>query len=295
MKIPSRVARASAALQLAVALAAAPAVAQDERRELAQQLVNPLASLVSVPLQYNEDSGIGLREAERELLNLQPVVPFDLGARWKVISRTVVPFASQERGEPDGGTLRGMGDVTQSLFFTPKEPSAGGWLLGAGPVVQLPTGTDPRLSTERWSAGPTVVAVKQSGSFTYGGLANHLWSLAGDDRRPAVNATFLQPFLGYVTKTHTTIALNVEATYDWTRAEASVPLHLTVSQLLKIGEQPLSLLVAARYWAESPAGGPRGWGLRTGITLLFGRGERRSPIASRARRDAPGSGGRLPT
>lgn len=140
--------------------------------------------------------------------------------------------------------------------------------------MQLPTGTDTRLLTERWSVGPTAVAVKQSGSFTYGGLANHLWSLAGGDLRPVVSATFLQPFLGYVTRVLTTIALNAEATYDWTRGEASIPLHLTVSQLLKIGSQPLSLSVAARYWAESPAGGPRGWGQRTAVTLLLRRRSR---------------------
>lgn len=96
----------------------------------------------------------------------------------------------------------------------------------------------------------------------------------GDDERPRVSATFLQPFLGYVTRTHATIALNAEATYDWTRAEASIPLHLTVSQLLRVGPRPLSLSVAARYWAESPAGGPRGWGFRTAVTLLLRRDRR---------------------
>jgi len=243
----------------------------DERGELAKKLANPLASLVSVPLQYNADSGIGPLEAGREQLNLQPVVPIDLGARWKVISRTVVPLVSQEGAAADGGTLDGLGDVTQSLFFTPRESTAGGWLLGAGPVVQLPTGSDERLSTEKWSAGPTAVAVRQSGPWTYGALANHLWSVAGEAERRSVSSTFVQPFVGFVTRTHTTVALNAEATYDWTRGAWSVPLHLTVSQLLKIGPQPLSVFVAARYWAASPAGGPEGWGFRSGVTLLFRR------------------------
>jgi len=120
----TRAPRRGAALALGLALSAAPALAQDERRDLAQRLVNPLASLVSVPLQYNEDRGIGPHEKERELLNLQPVVPFELGKRWKLTSRTVVPFASLPGGSAVGGALRGVGDITQSLFVSPKEPSS---------------------------------------------------------------------------------------------------------------------------------------------------------------------------
>lgn len=246
--------------------------ADDAQHELAQKLINPLASLVSVPLQYNVDRGIGHLDAERVQVNLQPVVPIELGERWKVISRTVVPLVSQEGAIADAGRREGMGDVTQSLFFTPKSPVAGGWLIGAGPIVQLPTGTDRRLSTGKWSVGPTAVAVRQSGAWTYGGLANHLWSITGDGARSAVSSSFVQPFVGYLTRTHTTIALNAEATYDWTGAAWSVPFHATVTQLLKLGPRPLSLSVAARYWAESPEGGPSGWGLRFGVTLLFGEG-----------------------
>jgi hypothetical protein len=247
----------------------ARAQTEDAQRTLAGKLVNPLASLVSVPFQVNLDRDIGPRAQTREQLNIQPVVPITLGPRWKVISRTVVPLVYLDGGIPDGGSLSGLSDVTQSLFFTPVAPAASGWLLGAGPVAQLPTGTDSRLSTDAWSLGPTAVAVYQAGAWTCGALANHLWPVAGERRREAPDTSLVQPFVGYVTPSRTTVALNAEATYDGTHAQWAVPVHLTVAQLLKLGPQPLSVFVAARYWAASPDGGAKGWGIRYGVTLLF--------------------------
>jgi hypothetical protein len=256
-------------LVLALGLAPAIAGADDDRTRLARELANPLATLISMPLQWNHDTGIGPADAGRSVLNLQPVVPLSLGGRWRLISRTVLPLVDQEAPAAGIGGARGPGDLTESLFLTPELPTAGGWRLGAGPVVQLPTGSEEALSTGHWSAGPTAIALRQVGPWSYGALANHLWSIAGDERRADVSSTFFQPFVSYVTPTHTTFALNAETSYDWSASTASVPLHLTVSQLLKVGPAPVSLFVGARYWAESPDRGPDGWGLRFGVTLLF--------------------------
>lgn len=117
--------------------------------------------------------------------------------------------------------------------------------------------------------GPTGVALKQVGPWTYGALANHVWTVFGDDSREKVNATFLQPFVAIVTPTKTTFSLNTESTYDWEAGEWSVPVNAAVSQMLKLGPQILQLQVGARYWVDSPPGGPDGWGLRLGVTLLY--------------------------
>jgi hypothetical protein len=100
-------------------------------------------------------------------------------------------------------------------------------------------------------------------------LTNHIWSFAGDDDRSDVSATFVQPFISYITKTKTTFGLNTESTYDWENKEWSVPINASVSQLLKIGPQIIQVGVGARYWADSPDGGPEDWGGRFTLTFLF--------------------------
>ncbi len=47
----------------------------------------------------------------------------------------------------------------------------------------------------------------------------------------------------------------------------SVPIQ-SVSQLLKIGKQPISLALGGKYYADGPEGGPD-WGLRFVVQLLF--------------------------
>lgn len=97
---------------------------------------------------------------------------------------------------------------------------------------------------------------------------NHIWSYAGESDRASVNSTFLQPFLSYTTKTQTTFAFNTESTYDWTHEQWTVPLNLSVKQLVKIGGAPVQFEFGGRYYAERPVNGPD-WGLRFTITFLF--------------------------
>ena len=83
-----------------------------------------------------------------------------------------------------------------------------------------------------------------------------------------VHWLLLQPFVSYTTKKFTTFGLNTESTYDWSNSQWTVPLNLSVSQLLKIGKQPVQFSLGARYYAEKPANGPD-WGLRFAVTFLF--------------------------
>jgi hypothetical protein len=135
-------------------------------------------------------------------------------------------------------------------------------------VFLYPSATDDALGAEKWGAGPTAVVLRQDSGWTYGMLANQLWSFAGSSSRAEVNATFLQPFVSYTTKTFTTFGLNTESTYDWSNRQWTVPINLTVSQLLKLGTQPIQFQIGGRYYAERPGGGPD-WGLRFTVTLLF--------------------------
>lgn len=238
--------------------------------ELAMKLANPIASLISVPFQYNYDHDFGVADdGHRNLLNVQPVVPFSLNEDWNIISRTILPVTWTDDVPSGTGNEFGLGDVVQSVFFSPKEKTAGGATWGVGPVLLLPTATETTLGSEKWGAGPTAVVLWQDGPWTYGGLGNHLWSFAGDEQRSEVNATFLQPFVAYTTKSAMTFSLNSEATYDWNSNDWSIPVNAIVSQLVTVGSQKISLGAGVRYWAETPDAGPEGFGLRLACTLLF--------------------------
>ena len=246
--------------------------AKDAAQDLAKQLSNPVAALISVPLQLNYDANIGPRDkGERFTLNIQPVVPFDLNADWNLISRTILPLIAQEDIVPRAGNQSGSGDVVQSLFFSPKAPTASGWIWGLGPVFLLPTGSDDLLTADKWGIGPTGVALKQTGPWTYGALCNHIVDVAGDHHRADVEATFLQPFLTYTTPQAMTFALNLESTYDWETDEASVPMNLMVNQVSKLGNQLVQVGAGIRYWLDGPDTGPEGFGLRLNFVLLFPR------------------------
>ena len=239
---------------------------------LAQQLSNPVAALISVPLQFNFDQDVGpSNDGQRYLLNIQPVLPFSLTPEWNLISRTIMPVIDQKDVVPGGGSQFGLGDIVQSLFFSPAKPSARGLIWGVGPAFLLPTASDSKLGTEQWAAGPTGVVLRQQGPWTVGILANHLWSVAGDSDRASVNASFVQPFVTYTTPTRTTFAINTESTCDQKDNPWTVPLNFTVAQLLKVNSQLLQVGIGARYWAEGSDFAPEGLGVRFTTTLLFPR------------------------
>jgi len=186
-----------------------PAAAQEpDATALAKKLSNPIADLISVPIQFNFDRGLGAEnDGERYLTNVQPVIPFSVTEDWSLISRTIAPLVGLDGVAPVGSEF-GLGDVTQSLFFSPKAPGPGGLIWGVGPVALFPTATDDALGAGKWAAGPTAVALLQRDGWTVGALVNHLWSFAGEDDRADVNASFLQPFVAHTWPTATTLTLN---------------------------------------------------------------------------------------
>lgn len=240
--------------------------AADQQAELAKKLNNPVADLISVPFQSNWDFGIGPADAMRYTLNVQPVIPVSISTDWNLIIRTIVPIIYAESPVSGGPDKGGLGDIVQSFFLSPKEP-VGGWIVGAGPVFYWPTATN-GLGAEKWGAGPTFVVLRQEHGRTYGLLANYIWSYAGHETSANMSASFLQPFLGYTTKTYTSLFLNTETTVNWKANQWTVPVNVTISQLLKIGGKPIQFQLGYRRYFDRPPGGPD-WGVRFAVTLLF--------------------------
>ncbi|MGI9434041.1 MAG: transporter [Geminicoccaceae bacterium] len=249
--------------------------AQDSEEDLAKQLSNPVSDLISVPIQFNYDGNIGPDdEGSRVTANVQPVIPITLTEDWTLISRTIVPIIAQDSIAPASGSQIGIGDIVQSMFFSPDPVTLGqstAVIWGAGPVFLFGTGTDDLLTSGKWGAGPTAVGLVQTGPWTYGALANHIWSFAGEDQRADVNASFLQPFLAYATPGGWSFALNSEATYNWDTEDLSLPINAVANKVTRVGDQTIQLGIGARYWADSPDSGPEGWGARLNLTFLFPR------------------------
>jgi hypothetical protein len=257
---------------LSTALLALPIGPQAESgdADLAQELTNPVANLITVPIQMNLDRNIGPTEDGTKLTtNIQPVIPFDIGENWNLITRTIVPVTSQDDLFPGAGSQFGLGDINLSLFLSPKKPTDSGLVWGAGPTILLPTATDSLLGAEKWGAGPAAVGLVLKGPWTVGMLANHIWSFAGDDDRDDISNTFMQPFVAYTWPSAWTVSVQSESSYNWTTDQWSIPVNAAVSKLVRFGKLPVSLQAGVGYWAESPDAGPEGFRFRLQANIVL--------------------------
>ena len=245
--------------------APAPAPAADSAAELAKKLANPIANLISVPFQSNWDVGTGAANGSKMVLNVQPVVPFRLSEDWNLITRYIVPVVSQFDVKGASTSESGLGDAVVTGFLS---PSKGGITWGVGPAFLIPTATDDALGSGKLGIGPSVVALRQSGGWTIGGLANHLVSVAGSEDRGNVNATFLNPFFTYNWKSGAGITLNVEYTHDWENDVDVLVLNFpTFSGVTKFGKQTVSFAISPRFHF-APETRPD-YGVRAAVILVF--------------------------
>ncbi len=162
--------------------------AQETNEELSKRAANPLANLMSFPLQFNNDFRFGEFDRTRNVLNVQPVIPLAGG---KIISRIIMPFVWLPDITAESGSFSsGLSDIGFTAFYIP----GGETTWGFGPLIEFPTGGKMRGS-QKWSLGPSVVALVQPGDWTFGILANNVWSVAGSSDRASVSKGVVNYFI----------------------------------------------------------------------------------------------------
>jgi hypothetical protein len=243
---------------------------EDKSEELRRAAQNPVADLISFPIQNNANFKFGPLEKTQNVTNIQPVVPFHLNEDWLLISRTIAPIIYQPEFVRGQGSEFGLGDINQAIFFTPRKPSR--FLWGAGPIFLLPTATDKRLGADKWGAGPAAVGLTIRGPWVFGALAQNIWSFAGDSKRDDVNRFLLQYFVNYNLPGGWYLTSSPVVTANW-KADSgdkwTIPFGGGVGKLLRLGKLPVNASIQAYYNAEKPDNLGPDWTLRFQMQFLF--------------------------
>ena len=241
---------------------------------------NPIASVISLPLQENWNFGIGPANRTQNIFLLQPVFPVSISKDWNLIMRFITPIIYQPYAvpvqPPSGGPpvlyqtgSFGLGDIQPQFYFSPRKHHTVTW--GAGPVFLLPTATQHLLGQEKFGIGPTFVALAQPKFGTIGVLVNNIWSVAGHSDRPDVNQLFLQPFINYNLKHAWYLSFSPQITANWIQTNGGrwvVPLGGGPGRVWTIGHQAVN--VQTFFYGNvvhPPNGSP--WTFRMTFTLLF--------------------------
>jgi hypothetical protein len=250
----------------------AAAAAEGGGDTLRKEAQNPIASLISVPLQNNANFGIEPGSRVQNVLNIQPVIPVGLGKDWNLIVRWITPIIWQplpaEAPAPEVGKY-GFGDMQPSFFFSPKK--VGKLIWGVGPVFQLPTATDDYLGQGKVGLGPTIVALTQPGKWTIGALANNVWSVAGSGGRPSVNQFLVQYFINYNLNKGWYLGTQPILTANWEATDGGrwvVPFGGGVGRVMRLGMQPVNLQLGFYGNAVHPVN-TSPWSMRVMFVLLF--------------------------
>ena len=246
----------------------APKPAAEDPAAIAKKLANPIGALISVPFQNNMDIDIGDYNGSRNTLNFQPIIPFNLSAKYSLITRYIVPIIAQYDITGEDTRQSGLSDALVSAWVSNKVVK-NGWIWGIGAAFLIPTATNELLGTEKFGAGPTVILLRQANGWTTGILANQIWSLAGDETRTDVNQMYLQPFITYNWKSGSGLTVNSEITQNWEGSTTNAYINIMAGALTKFGKQLVQFQVGPRIQVAAPEGSKSPFGVRTAAIFVF--------------------------
>jgi len=263
--------------------------AQEENQvqdNMAKQSQNPLGTIISSPFENNFYFGIGPSEATAYALNWKPVYPVGLGD-WNLINRFIIPAIYSEGQDENfllessidvgnatisdliAGSAFGLADITYTAYLSPKH--SGSWIWGVGGALVMPTATEERYSSDKWSAGPAFVALTMPGNWVAGFLIQNVWSFAGENDAADVNKFLFQYFINYNLNDDWYLSSTPVITANW-EADSSnqwtVPFGGGIGKLVNHGKLPVDYKLAAYWNADSPEHAPD-WNLQFTIKFLF--------------------------
>ena len=238
---------------------------------LARKAQNPIANMISVPLQNNLNFGLGDFNRNQNVLNIQPVIPAKISENWNLINRFIAPVISQPDLSFESGSTFGLGDIVYQGFFTPT--GGGNVTWGVGPVLIFPTATNDALGSGKWSAGPAAIVVAFVNKWVLGAVAYNAWSYAGNSDRADVNSGVVQYFINYNLPKAWYLTSSPTLSVNWNAPEDNkwiVPFGGGIGKIFAIGKQKFNGQLSAYYNAVKyeAIDGPD-WTLRAQLVFLF--------------------------
>lgn len=234
--------------------------------DVAQQLHNQAANLIQVPFNFDYDADIGADDdGERFKLDIDPVIPQNLSQNWTIVNRTSIPLIHQSKIAPNSGTQNGLGDIQYEGFLREKHSP----LIAAGPMLRLPSGTSPLLTSDKWSAGPTLVLNGNSGPFGFNLYSYQLWSFAGESDRQKVNESYIEPSISFTSQNAFSVNFAAEHTINNVSNTNIGYGTVTASQVVRIYDQRVRFLLGYKHSYNGPDELKYDWGLRGAITFVF--------------------------
>jgi hypothetical protein len=243
--------------------------AWSQESDIAKQAQNPIARLISVPLENDFNPNTGPNKEDSYVLQMKPVVPLSLSKDWNLITRTIIPVIQMPDPALGVNGASGLGDISLSLFLSPAK--VGHLIWGAGPIVSFPTATDNILGSGKLSVGPTVVGLQSQGHWLYGALVYNIFSAGGPRGRSDVNQMLMQPFVNYNLRRKWYLTTSPYVTANWEKARNqrwTVPVGGGVGKIIRVGKQPLNIYGQIFRNVERPEG-TTDWSARFQVQLLF--------------------------
>lgn len=252
---------ASAAIMALFLLSAAPALA--EVQDLSQAASDPTAALMSFQLQGYYSPSVHGTDEDAAYVQFRAAIPFEAFGLQN-IARLTLPYVTES---PSGTT--GLTDSTVFDLVTFTRP----WgRFGLGAVALLPTGSAD-LSAGQFALGPAAGFTVQNGRILWGAFNQNVFTVAGDDDKPEVNSSTLQPILNIGLGNGWSTGLSdMSFAYDWDEGDwTSLPLGLKVASLQRVGSVPVQFTFSYEVnFADHPGTPEETWGAVVKVLLPRG-------------------------